>query len=220
MIGDMSGGGGFRGSICVSGTCYGIGVGPGDPELLTLKAARIIEACGVVAAPITREGATLALDIAAQAVDLSGKEIVRLPFAMSRDAGERAHRHAESVELLASRLSQGKDVAVLTLGDPGVFSSLYYLADDLRERSFNVEVVPRVTSFSAISARLGTGKLPELIEALAARGELRDASLVANCGLPGERVCRDLASFDPDEHAGYFTTVIVKRAKEAANDDK
>ena len=257
MIGDMSGGGGFRGSICVLGTCYGIGVGPGDPELLTLKAARIIEACGVVAAPITRGGATLALDIAAQAVDLSGKEIVRLPFAMSRDAGERAHRHAESVELLASRLSQGKDVAVLTLGDPGVFSSLYYLADALRERGFNVEVVPGVTSFSAVSARLGTGltemdeplhvipavawadrvddvlnlpgtkvlmkpcgKLPELIEALAARGELRDASLVANCGLPGERVCRDLASFDPDEHAGYFTTVIVKRAKEAGNDDR
>ena len=108
------------------GTCYGVGVGSGDPELLTLKAARVIGACQVVAAPQTRGGATLALDIAAQAVDLEGKDIIRLPFAMSRDAGERQRMHEESVGLIAEQLAQGKDVAVLTLGDPGVFSSFVF----------------------------------------------------------------------------------------------
>ena len=139
------------------GTCYGVGVGPGNPELLTLKAARVIGACQVVAAPQTRGGATLALDIAAQAVDLEGKDIIRLPFAMSRDAGERRRMHEESVGLIAEQLARGKDVAVLTLGDPGVFSSFFYLADGLRERGFAIEVIPGVTSFSAVAARLGQG---------------------------------------------------------------
>ena len=229
------------------GTCYGVGVGPGDPELLTLKAARVIGACQVVAAPQTRGGATLALDIAAQAVDLTGKEIIRLPFAMSRDAGERQRMHEKSVELVAGQLAQGKDVAVLTLGDPGVFSSFFYLADGLRECGFAIEVIPGVMSFSAVAARLGEGltemdeplhvvpsaacvecidevldlpgtkvlmkpcgKLGELIETLERRGELPHASLVADCGLPSEHVCRDLASFDPAEHPSYFTTLVVK----------
>ena len=229
------------------GTCYGVGVGPGDPELLTLKAARVIGACQVVAAPQTRGGATLALDIAAQAVNLEGKEIVRLPFAMSRDAGERQRMHEESVGLIAEQLAQGKDVAVLTLGDPGVFSSFFYLADGLRERGFVIEVIPGVTSFSAVAARLGEGltemdeplhvvpsaacaarideeldlpgtkvlmkpcgKLGELIETLERRGELSCTSLVADCGLPSEHVCRDLASFNPSEHPSYFTTLVVK----------
>ena len=229
------------------GTCYGVGVGPGDPELLTLRAARVIGACQVVAAPQTRGGATLALDIAAQAVDLEGKDIIRLPFAMSRDAGERQRMHEESVGLIAEQLAQGKDVAVLTLGDPGFFSSFFYLADDLRDRGFAIEVIPGVTSFSAVAARLGEGltemdeplhvvpsaacveyidevldlpgtkvlmkpcgRLGELIEALERRGELPCASLVADCGLPSEHVCRDLASFDPAEHPSYFTTLVVK----------
>ena len=230
------------------GTCYGVGVGPGDPELLTLKAARVIGACQVVAAPQTRGGATLALDIAAQAVvDLADKEIICLPFAMSRDAGERQRMHEESVGLIAEQLAQGKDVVVLTLGDPGVFSSFFYLADGLRERGFAIEVIPGVTSFSAVAARLGQGltemdeplhvipsaacadridevldlpgtkvlmkpcgKLGKIVEALERRGELSRASLVSDCGLPSEYVCRDLASFDPAEHPSYFTTLVVK----------
>ena len=57
------------------GILYGVGVGPGDPELLTLKAVRVLKACPVVAAPRTREGRTLALDIARGAMDLTGKVI-------------------------------------------------------------------------------------------------------------------------------------------------
>ena len=155
--------------------------------------------------------------------------------------------HEESVELIAEQLAQGRDVAVLTLGDPGVFSSFFYLAEGLHERGFAIEVIPGVTSFSAVAARLGQGltemdeplhvipsaacadhidevldlpgtkvlmkpcgRLGELVEALERRGELSRASLVADCGLPSEHVCRDLASFDPAEHSSYFTTLVVK----------
>ena len=67
------------------GTFYGVSVGPGDPELMTLKAVRCLERCPVIAAPQTSGGQMLALDIAKGAVDLSGKTILPLHFAMSRD---------------------------------------------------------------------------------------------------------------------------------------
>ncbi len=229
------------------GICYGVGVGPGDPELMTLKTVRVLEACDVVAAPQTRQGSTLALDIARGAADLSGKEIVLLPFAMSRDAQARESRHAEAIEAIVAHLAQGKDVAVVTLGDVGVFSTFSYLADGLRTRGFEVQIIPGVTSFSAVAARLGEGltemdeplhvipaaacadeldalldlpgtkvfmkscgSLPQLVQTLERRGETGRAAFVANCGLPNELVCRDLATFDANESPGYFTTVVVK----------
>ena len=75
------------------GILYGVGVGPGDPELLTLKAVRVLKACPVVAAPRTREGRTLALDIARGAMDLTGKVLLFLDFAMSRSEHTLADTH-------------------------------------------------------------------------------------------------------------------------------
>ena len=72
------------------GIFYGVGIGPGDPELLTLKAVRVLEACQVIAAPQTKSEQMLALDIASAAMDLSKKEIVPLFFTMEREK-ERQH---------------------------------------------------------------------------------------------------------------------------------
>lgn len=68
-----------------NGVLYGVSVGPGDPELMTLKAVRCLEKCPVIAAPQTAGGRMLALDIARGAVGLDGKTILPLRFAMSRD---------------------------------------------------------------------------------------------------------------------------------------
>ena len=82
------------------GVFYGVGIGPGDPELLTLKAVRILEGCEVIAAPRTKGEATLALEIAGKAVDLSGKEILPLEFTMDRDPEVRMAAYRAAAEQL------------------------------------------------------------------------------------------------------------------------
>ena len=71
------------------GIFFGVSVGPGDPELLTRKACRVLEACPVIGAAQTARGEQLALSIARRAVDLTGKEILSLPFSMARDLSVR-----------------------------------------------------------------------------------------------------------------------------------
>ena len=137
------------------GTLYGVGVGPGDPELMTRKACRVLEDCPVIACPRTRREHMLALDIASRAVELEGKEILPLDFAMERDPARRAACYDSAAAALAAKLAEGKDVALLTLGDPSVYSTFGYLAEPVGAMGYSVEVIPGVTSFSAAAARLG-----------------------------------------------------------------
>ena len=138
-----------------NGILYGMSVGPGDPELLTLKAARVLARCAVVAAPQTPAGGMLALDIARQAVDLSAKRILPLRFAMSRDAQTREAAHRAAIQALRAELDAGGDVALLNLGDVTVYSSFGHIQGDLVAAGYRVEMIPGVTSFCAAAARLG-----------------------------------------------------------------
>ena len=138
----------------MKGTLYGISVGPGDPELLTLKAVRAIQRCPVVAAPRTTGGGTVALDIVRGAMPLEGKELLMLDFAMSHDPEERAERHRAAAAILEKRLRQGLDVALLNLGDVSLYASYHYIAEQLR-KDYAAEMVPGVPSFCAAAALLG-----------------------------------------------------------------
>ena len=138
------------------GILYGVGVGPGDPSLMTLKAVDIVGRCRVVAAPRTKNGGMVALDIAAGATDLSGKEIVPLDFAMSRSAEERAASHARAADRLRPFLDNGEAVAMLNLGDVSIYASFRYIADILVPEGYPYEMIPGITSFCAAAAQLGT----------------------------------------------------------------
>ncbi|MCD8350801.1 MAG: precorrin-2 C(20)-methyltransferase [Planctomycetaceae bacterium] len=137
------------------GVLYGVGVGPGDPELMTLKAVETIRRCPVLAAPRTRGGGMVALDIVKAVVDVDAKTIVPLDFAMSHDPAERAASHSVAADTLRPLLQGGMDVAMVNLGDVSIYGSFRYVADRLAPEGFEVVMVPGVTSFCAAAATLG-----------------------------------------------------------------
>lgn len=136
------------------GKFYGVSVGPGDPSLMTLKAVSYIRQCGVLAAPRTADGHSLALSIAAGALDLSEKQIEFLDFLMTRNSDKRTKNHFALAERIASHLDAGRDVAMLNLGDASLYSSYSYLCHILLQRGYHVETIPGVTSFCACAALL------------------------------------------------------------------
>lgn len=139
----------------MKGKLYAIGVGPGDPELLTLKAARLIKEAKTVAVPRGREdGGSLALRITQRAVCLEGKRVLELHFPMVKELSPGALRPA--AEEVLSALKEG-DTAFLTLGDPTLYSTFFHLYRELLnlEPSARAEIVPGVSSITASAARAG-----------------------------------------------------------------
>lgn len=138
------------------GVFYGVGVGPGDPELLTLKALRTLKAASVIAVPKSSDGgSSRALSILKGVMDISGKEVMELLFPMTKDKALLGASRADAASRIACALNEGKDVAFITLGDPMLYSTFSYLVPLVRERSgAGVRVIPGITSFSAGAARL------------------------------------------------------------------
>ena len=212
------------------GKLYGVSVGPGDSELLTLKAVKVINGCSVIATPITPQGNTMALDIVKGAVDLSNKKIIYAQFAMTKSAKANDKSHNESANEIIEQLNNGNDVAMLSIGNI------------ICESGFECEIVPGVPSFCAAAAKLKqsltTRKKPLIIipggykgvdELLAEEGtkvimksasELEivietikeknienKASIVQNCGLENEKIVKNI---NDEINSSYFTTILIK----------
>ena len=108
----------------MKGKLYGIGVGPGDPELLTLKAKRLIEECDIVAVPVKKEGEdSVALNIAKGAVDIPEGKIREIVFTMAKDKAKREACRQAAAEEIMKLLDEGKSIAMLALGDIGIYST-------------------------------------------------------------------------------------------------
>ena len=137
----------------MSGILYGLGVGPGDPELVTVKAARILAHVPVVAYPQASDGDSMARAIAARFVPEGTEE---LPFAMPMRTDRAPGRVAydKAARTISARLDKGLDVAVLCEGDPFFYGSFMYLHERLHD-SYRVVVVPGVSSLTAAAAALG-----------------------------------------------------------------
>ena len=149
----------------MAGKICGVGVGPGDPELLTIKAARLIKNAGVIGIPAEHKETCKAYQIAAGAVEeIREKEVVPFPFLMTRDPERLKESHDRLAEKAAGYLDQGRDLVFLTLGDPAVYSTYMYLHRRLTAMGYEAEIVSGVTSFCAAAARLsvslGDGSTP------------------------------------------------------------
>lgn len=137
------------------GILYGVGVGPGDPELLTLKAKRIITEADVIAVPDKGSGERTALKIASSLVE--GKPLLLCAAPMVRDQAQLEAAYRRNAEQVIAYLEQGKTVAFLTLGDPSIYSTYLYTHRLVAEAGYETQIIPGVPSFCAVAAALGGG---------------------------------------------------------------
>lgn len=150
----------------MAGKLYGVGIGPGDPELLTIKARRILGEVDVIAVPKTAaEKASRALAIAGDAIG-DEKEIVEFLFPMSHDVEALSKSWEVASGQIRKRLDEGQNVAFITLGDPTVYSTYMYIHKKLECEGYATEIIPGITSFCASAARAGLS-LGENSEAIA-----------------------------------------------------
>lgn len=139
----------------MKGKLYGIGVGPGDSELMTVKGARLIGEADVIITPKTeKKDGSVALTIAKPYIQ-SHTEIVPVVFPMVLDDSQQQEGWEEARRIIVGLLETGKQVVFLTLGDPMFYSTYMYVYRLVENAGFEIETVPGVTAFCAIGARLG-----------------------------------------------------------------
>jgi len=197
----------------MTGTLYGIGVGPGDPELMTLKAHRLISTARVVAYPAPDDGDSFARRIAAGTIPQEAEEIPMIvPMRAARFPAQQVY--AEAAKRIANHLDAGTDVAVLCEGDPFFYGSFMYLFARLGAR-FAVEIVPGVSSLTACAAALKRpltarndvltvlpGPLPDA--ELRSRIEAAEAIAIMKVGRHLPRIRALLETMDLTANAGYI----------------
>lgn len=141
-----------------TGKLYGIGVGPGDPELIPLKAVRILGRVDVVfAASSSKNTYSMAVDIARNHIP-KNTPIIKLPFPMTKDKAETESAWRENAQSIISHVEAGKQVAFITLGDPMTYSTYGYVLKNILtiRPDLPIETVPGITSYQACASRLNT----------------------------------------------------------------
>lgn len=137
------------------GIAYGVGVGPGDPELMTLKAVRLIRENNVIALPGKNPKETLAYRIAVAAVpELADKELISVYMPMTHDKAEQQRCHEAGAAVMEEYLRKGENVIYLTLGDSTVYCTFTYLQNILEAHGFETKLVSGIPSFCAAAARV------------------------------------------------------------------
>ena len=139
----------------MKGIAYGVGVGPGDPKLMTLRAIELIRENDVIAVPGKEPKESVAYKIAAAVVpEIADKELVPVYMPMSKDRTLIDEEHKKGAALLKKYLDQGKNVVYITLGDPTIYCTFSYLQHYLEADGYPVELVPGISSITAAAARL------------------------------------------------------------------
>ena len=139
-------------------TVYAVGVGPGDPELLTRKAERVLRQADVVLAPVSNPSeASVALETVREFLDEERQEIIIHQFPMTSDKSRLVPAWQEAAALIADRIAAGKNVAFITIGDPLLYSTFIYLLRIFRESypQIAVEIIPGISSINTAAAVAG-----------------------------------------------------------------
>jgi precorrin-2 C(20)-methyltransferase len=170
----------------MSGILYGIGVGPGDPELMTLRAVRAIKESDVIALPRADKDKCRAYQIALPVVpELKYKKIISCEFAMVKEEDELARLHLEFYQKYKQLLLDGYNLAFLTIGDPTIYSTFGYIMKYAKADGIEVEIVNGITSFcgTAAASNIVISEKDENIHILSGQGNIDE-----ELKLPGTKV--------------------------------
>lgn len=139
----------------MAGTLYGVGVGPGDPELMTVKAVKRIMECDMIGIPAKDAASCTAYNVAREAVNgLEKKPVISVSVPMTSDTEKLVQAYDEGSEKLLRELREGKDIAFLNLGDPVIYGSYMELHERILKAGFKAEIISGVPSFCAVAAAL------------------------------------------------------------------
>lgn len=219
----------------MKGKFFAVGVGPGDPELLTIKAVKLIEESDIIAVPDS--GATDNIAVRITGKYLEGKEVVNCPMPMTKDKAVLDKYHRESAATLAKYLDEGKQVAFLTLGDPTIYSTVMYVHRKLTEMGYETGIVSGIPSFCAVAAALNTSlcEREEMLHIIPAtfRADMvdelegtkvlmksgktimsvkeqlsdRKAMMVECATMENQKIYKDLK--DLQEQSSYFSVIVI-----------
>ncbi len=216
---------------------YGVGVGPGDPELITVKAVNIIKKCSVIAFPDMNTAYKIAK---AACPEIEAKELAALKFLMTGNKEEESKAHQAAAFSLEKYLDEDKDIAFLTLGDPCIYSTFMYIEKIVAAHGYETEIISGVPSFCAAGAAFkislaegntqlhivtGGGNIAEAAKykgnkvimkagksLKAVKQELLEsgnqAYIAVNCGMQNEKLYTDIN--DLDSETGYFSLAIIR----------
>ena len=206
------------------GTFFGIGVGPGDPELLTVKAIKAIEQVDVLIAPKTekKEG-SVALEIARPYLK-EHIEIVYQVFPMVKDFADSTDAWEANKEEILVLLNAGKNVAFLTLGDPMFFSTYIYVFRLLEHEDIDIVTIPGVPAFAAIGSRIGRpivegNDVLAIIPATAPKERLEEIMKVASSAVI-MKVYRNYPEIVDILHRNNMTEQAVLVSRAGLNDER
>ena len=197
----------------MNGKLIGVGLGPGDPELMTVKAHRLISAAAVVAYPTLEQGDSFARSIAVEVI-AEGTVEIPIPIPMTVVRGPAQAAYDKGAAQIAKSLEAGKDVVVLCEGDPFFYGSFMYLFSRLTGR-FETEIIPGVTSVTACAAALARplsarnevlsiipGPMPE--QQMLDRIQTAEAVAIMKVGRHLPKIRRVLAQLNLTDRAGYI----------------
>lgn len=206
----------------MKGRLHGVGVGPGDPDLITLKALKVLRAANIIAYPALGEGDSLARAIAAPHIPEGREEFaIRMPMLVDRFPAMEVYDQA--AERISEALDNGKSVAVLCEGDPFFYGSFMYLFGRLADRHL-VEVIPGVSSLMACAAALSAPLaarndvltvLPAPLEdsVLEARLAATDSAAIVKVGRHFERIRALLERLNLAENAHYVERATMENQR-------
>ncbi len=137
----------------------GIGVGPGDPDLLTVKAVKAIQNADIIMCPASKEDRpSIAFSVVSSLIDKSkNQEIVKLIFPMTKDKDILEATWKKNAKIMAEKVLLGKNVVYLTVGDPYLYSTWIYMHKDLKENypDMEISVIPGIVSMFTFASKVG-----------------------------------------------------------------